>query len=110
MPVAAPDLPGDWTANLSGAGVPWATIPSSRFTPPNLVFAPDPDRVTDNFLISPPIAIGTAAAQLIFVHEYQLEPGYDGGVLEIAIGTGPNTQWQDILEAGGGAHRGVPEA
>jgi uncharacterized repeat protein (TIGR01451 family) len=98
---SAPELPAGWTANLSGAGVPWATTTPSRFTPPNRVFAPDPDRVSDNLLISPPITIGTAAAQLVFVHEYQLEPGYDGGVLEIAIGMGPDPQWQDILAAGG---------
>lgn len=97
----APGLPPGWSAQLIGAGTPWGSVSSSPLTPPNSVFAPDPDGVADNSLLSPPIPIATASAQLTFVHEYQLEDGYDGGVLEIALGTESTAVFRDILAAGG---------
>lgn len=98
---APPDLPAGWSSSLDGAGYPWVSLAEASLTPPNRLFASDPDNVADNVLVSPPIAIATAAAQLVFVHEYQLEPGYDGGVLELALDPGPQATFQDILAAGG---------
>ncbi len=66
-------------------------------------YAEDPDDVGAAILVSPPVALGGVAAQLIFRHRYNLEsPGgqtaYDGGVLEMKIGGG---NYMDILAAGG---------
>lgn len=99
--VTPPALPPGWSAHLTGTGLPWASVADELLTRPNRLFAPDPDDVSDNLLVSPPIPIATASAQLVFVHEYQLEPGYDGVVLEIALDSGGNATFQDILAAGG---------
>src|SRR4029079_14545800 len=58
----------------------------------------DPSSAGVNELISPAIALPTGLAQLAFTHNYNTESGYDGGVLEIKIGSGAFT---DILTAGG---------
>jgi hypothetical protein len=100
--VAAPTLPIGWSTTASGAQSAWVTSTRQRDTLPNAAFSPDPGSVGVNELVSPPIAISSASAQLTFRHSYNLESGlttaYDGGVLEIKIGTGP---WTDILAAGG---------
>ncbi|MCC7373803.1 MAG: immunoglobulin domain-containing protein [Verrucomicrobiales bacterium] len=97
--VSTPALPDGWTVNLVGVGAPWETAGGSASTAPNRLFAADQDGVADNTVTSPLIPIATATAQLTFIHDYQLEPGYDGGVLEIAIGAAG--AFQDILAAGG---------
>jgi uncharacterized repeat protein (TIGR01451 family) len=97
--VSTPALPEGWTVNLEGVGAPWETRGGSPSTAPNRLFAGDPDGVADNVIVTPLIPIATATAQLTFVHDYQLEPGYDGGVLEIAFGAAG--VFQDILAAGG---------
>ena len=58
----------------------------------------EPNIVSDKRLDSPAIAIGTAAARLSFRNSYNLEGGFDGGVLEIAMDGGA---FADILAAGG---------
>jgi M6 family metalloprotease-like protein len=98
--VAAPSLPSGWTATVAiGITSPWVTTAASSDTPPNSVFASDASTVTDNHLESPSIAIPSSGGQLAFRHSYNLESGYDGGVLEIAVGAGGFT---DITSAGGG--------
>jgi hypothetical protein len=62
------------------------------------VFAADPAVVSDNQLTAPSIPIATTNAALSFRHNYSLESGFDGGVLEISIGTNAFT---DILTGGG---------
>ncbi len=97
--VTAPNLPGGWTATVaSGTPPPWVTTTAQRDTLPNSVFASEPITVSDNRLDSPPIAIMSGGGQLTFRHNFNLESGFDGGVLEIAIGAGAFT---DILTAGG---------
>jgi hypothetical protein len=44
-------------AHLAGAGYPWASVVEGTLTPPNRLFALDPDAVADNVLVSPPIPI-----------------------------------------------------
>ena len=51
-----------------------------------------------NELDSPTITLPAGSAQLTFRQNYNLESGYDGGVLEIKIGSGA---WTDIVTAGG---------
>jgi Trypsin-like peptidase domain len=95
--VVAPALPAGWTSSTAG-GTAWATSTAQPDTPPNAVFAADPGAITDNRLISPSIAIDSVNAQLTFRHNYDLENGYDGGVLELSMNGGA---FADILSLGG---------
>ncbi len=118
--VTAPALPAGWTSsftngsgNCSGTttcalGTDWTTVASTPDTAPNAAFHNNPSCVTDNLLISPTIAISSAAAQLTFRNNHNTENTFDGGVLEIKIGAGSFT---DIIAAGGsfvtGGYNGV---
>ncbi len=102
--VAAPDLPDGWTTVVEGGQHPWATtnVPDSL---PNSVFAAASANTGISDLISPVIPIASAAAQLRFRNDYELETNadapyeaFDGGVLEIQIGT---NGFEDIVAAGG---------
>jgi len=99
----APALPAGWTTSAGGGESLWVTSTAANNTPPNAAFSPDPGSVGSNALISPVIPILSSKAQLTFRNNYSLEAGsgatgYDGGVLEIKIGSGA---FQDILTAGG---------
>lgn len=96
--VSVPALPSGWVNAASGLSTGWRTVSSPRHTPPNSVFAPDPADISDATLTSPSIPIATVFAQLSFAHSYEMEDGYDGGVLEIAYNNGP---FNDIINAGG---------
>jgi hypothetical protein len=102
--VTAPALPPGWTTWASGAQVPWVTDTSAWATPRNSAFAPDQPNPGLTALVSPPIVLPRAPIRLTFQNYCNLEPapntqtGYDGGVLEIQIGTNAFT---DILAAGG---------
>ena len=96
--VTAPALLDGWTTSASGAQTVWGTSTAASDTAPNAAFSPDPSDIGVNELMSPNIAILSPAAQLTFKNSYQLEDGFDGGVLEIKIGSGSFT---DILSAGG---------
>ncbi|MEP6902524.1 MAG: proprotein convertase P-domain-containing protein, partial [Actinomycetota bacterium] len=95
--VAAPQIPGGWTTNASGAGVNFATVTNFSDTAPNAVFAPNTPTTGLSELTSPPIVITGARSILNFRHKYSVENTWDGGVLEIKIGNG---QFQDVLAAG----------
>ena len=97
--VVAPNLPAGWVAaNAMGAAPLWVTSAASPDSAPNDAFVNDPATVSDKWLTSPPIPIASPAAQLSFRNNFNLEDGFDGGVLEVKIGTGA---FQDILDAGG---------
>jgi uncharacterized repeat protein (TIGR01451 family) len=97
--VTAPALPAGWSAaNASGPTPLWVTSTSTPDTAPNDAFVDDPGVVSDKHLDSPTIAVPAAGAQLTFRSSYNLESGYDGGVLEISIAGGA---FQDIVAAGG---------
>ena len=103
--VTAPSLPAGWATSATGAQSSWVTSTASADTAPNAAFSPDPGSVGVNELDTPSIAINSGAAQLTFRQNYSLAAsttnssiGYDGGVLEIAIGGG---SYQDIVTAGG---------
>ena len=100
--VTAPALPTGWSASVTGAGSAWQTTTTNADSAPNAVFAPDPNKVSDIILVTPLIQVTTATAQLSFRQRYDLEAstatGFDGGVLEIQVGSGT---FQDILVAGG---------
>lgn len=88
--------------------VPWATVASLIGSYPNHAFAAGPNLISDNTLTSPSFTLPAGPSKLIFTQNFDLEEGYDGGVLEIAIAGGAFT---DIIAAGGsfvvGAYNGT---
>lgn len=97
--VSAPALPAGWDVSPVSGGVNFVTTTNSSFSSPNAVFALNPSTVgggTD--LTSPNIPITSGAATVTFMHRYDTEAGWDGGVLEISINGG---SYQDIIDAGG---------
>jgi hypothetical protein len=101
--VTSPNLPVGWTTTASGAQSTWATSASVRDTAPNSVVCNDALNIGLGDLVSPSIILGAGTFQLTFRNNYDLETGagtdgFDGGVLEIKIGTNAFT---DILAAGG---------
>jgi hypothetical protein len=100
--VTPPNLPGTWSSSETGQGNIWSTVFTSSDTAPNSVFGFDVAAVADEVLISPPINIATATAQLTFRNRWNFEwfgsNCYDAGVLEISFGGGSFT---DIVTAGG---------
>jgi PKD repeat protein/endonuclease/exonuclease/phosphatase family metal-dependent hydrolase len=103
--VTAPLLPAGWATSASGAQSNWITSTTSADTAPNAAFSPDPGGVGVNELDTPLIPINSSVAQLTFRQNYGLAAsttnssiGYDGGVLEIAIG---GASYTDIVTAGG---------
>ena len=98
--VTAPALPSGWSTVIVSGSVanPFRTKSFSADTAPNRIGAADPNVVSDNALVSPPISVPSAGALLQFRHAYALETGWDGGVVEISVGSGP---FQDIVTAGG---------
>jgi PKD repeat protein len=96
--MVTPALPAGWTTTATGAQSRWVTTTASSDTAPNSVFCPDPTAVGLAELTSPVFSLPQGPAQVSFRHNYYLESGYDGGVLEISINGGGFT---DILAAGG---------
>ena len=96
--VTAPALPAGWTTTTSGAQSVWVTSTAAKDTAKNAAYSPDPSSIGVNELVSPNITIASTSAQLTFRNNYNLETSFDGGVLEIKIGSGSFT---DILTAGG---------
>ena len=103
--LVVPALPADWQTSATGGQSPWVTSTSTSDTPSNAVFSPDAATVGVNELDTPVIAVPPSATQLTFRHSFNLETSsvstniaFDGGVLEIQIGSDPFT---DILDAGG---------
>ena len=98
--VTPPALPDGWLAtSIEASPVLWATTPTLPDTPPNevAIVASSPV-VSDRRLDSPAFLVQSSNAQLRFRSFYILQPGFDGGVLEISLDDGP---FVDILEAGG---------
>ncbi|HKP02323.1 MAG TPA: hypothetical protein VJU77_03090 [Chthoniobacterales bacterium] len=104
--VIHPALPADWVAtNTQGPAPVWVTSNSGVPTPPsdsfpNAAFVDDPSVVSDKSLQSRTIHFfgNPGTAQLTFRHNFDFEPGHDGGVLEVMTETGA---FEDIIAAGG---------
>ncbi len=103
--VTVPVLPSGWTTSGSGAQSGWVTTNSLADTAPNAAYSIDAVNVGVNELVSPPVLLSLGPAQLSFRHRYSFEAdssqptnGFDGGVLEIKIGTNAFT---DITNNGG---------
>ena len=101
--VTTPALPTGWATSVTGSQVPWVTTNANADTLPNAAFAQDVPNTGISELDSPLLALPAGSAQLSFRQSYNLESGagtdgFDGGVLEIRIGT---NAYADILAAGG---------
>ena len=81
--MTAPALPQGWGTNGN-----WVTTTASPDSPPNCAFIPDPPFVSDQYLVSPRLAICSSSAQIDFRNNYDLDASggifFDGGVLEIS--------------------------
>ncbi len=110
--VTPPVLPPGWTAinAIDPDGILWQTSDSGDPTPPafsepNAAWVNDPDTISDKYLYSPSGTIDPIGSSiLVFWHNYDLEDGFDGGVLEVSTDGG--NSFQDILAAGGTFFRG----
>lgn len=96
--VVAPALPAGWVAtNAAGAAPLWVTSTTTPFSAPNAAFVDDPAAVSDKILETASFT-PAAGARVSFRNNFNLESGFDGGVLEISINGGA---YQDIITAGG---------
>ena len=106
--VTAPALPAGWTTgftpgaancsptDLCALGTNWTTSTNNPHTPPNCAFHDAPSCVTDSTLDTPSFLYNGGAGPfsgswLMFNHNYDLESGLDGAVLEISINGGTFT-------------------
>ena len=104
--VVAPALPAGWTTTAqTGAAPLWATTTAFSDTAPNSGATDSVANPGDNSLTTPTVAIPAAPGmgvnphvELSFRNNFNLEGGFDGGVLEISIAAGP---FVDIITAGG---------
>jgi hypothetical protein len=97
--VAVPSLPSGWTAPTpTGSGIAFVTSSTAADTAPNSAFAANAANTGSSELVSPSIAVNSAASTVSFRHQFNLETGFDGGVLEISINGGA---FSDIVQAGG---------
>ena len=105
--VTPPALPTGWSAtNAQGPAPLWVTSDSGVPAPPadslpNAAFVDDPNMISDKRLDSPdlhPFAGILGTTWLTFRHNFNLETGDDGGVLEISSNGGA---FQDVIAAGG---------
>ena len=103
--VTSPVLPANWTTSATGIESNWVTTTVSNNTAPNAAFMPDVGNIGTSQLVTPLIALPAGPCQLTFKNKYNLEidstnssDGFDGGVLEIKIGTNAFT---DVIAAGG---------
>jgi hypothetical protein len=98
-----PDLPAGWSSSATGGQSPWTIVSAFSDTAPNSAYVTDPADPGVSDLVTPPISLPAAPAQLSFRSIYDLETEVgniadDGAVLEIQIGTNAFT---DIIAAGG---------
>ena len=107
-----PALSPGWTSSSVGADPLWITVTNSPSNMPDAgeddfpappstntsVFAADPAGSGQSYLVSPPFNVATPQARLYFREAFATSNAFDGGILEIAIGTQP---FQEITQAGG---------
>jgi hypothetical protein len=97
--VTPPTLPAGWSSTMwvtSNSGVP--SPPAASL--PNAAFVDDPATISDKQLLSPNVSLSFGrAVRIYFAHNFNLQEGFDGGVLEVSFDNG--LMFQDIVTAGG---------
>lgn len=109
--VTAPALPVGWVrSNSSGDATFWVTSTTAPDTPPNDVFIPDQNGVSDKRLDTPVVTITSASTQLSFRNNFNTEHDpppaevfWDGGVLEVAAPNVNGGAFTDIINPAVGA-------
>ena len=76
-----------WTHRANVGQDDWRLVADRAHSPSHAMFASDAPSRKDDSLFSPPIVLPPQAV-LTFWHTYDLEDGYDGGVLEISTDNG----------------------
>ena len=76
-----------WTHRANVGQDDWRLVTDRAHSPSHAMFASDAPSRKDDLLFSPPIVLPPQAV-LTFWHTYDLEDGYDGGVLEISTDNG----------------------
>ncbi|MCW1916827.1 MBG domain-containing protein [Luteolibacter sp. GHJ8] len=89
-------LPSGWTRSVSGAGSQWVISSNFSSSAPNSAFSPSVATPGEAILTSPTVTIGPLGGTLEFQHRYNLEDGYDGGVLEASQNGGA---WFDLMNS-----------
>jgi Zn-dependent metalloprotease len=84
---------GGWTVSHSGGTEDWTQVTSAARSPDHSWFASGARTANEQYLVSPPIQIGSDQL-LSFWHTYEMEQGFDGGVVEVSIDAG--TSWTDL--------------
>lgn len=84
--VTPPALPPGWSSTT------WVTSNSGLPSPPaeslpNAAFVDDPASISDKQLLSPsiPVIADGSPARMFFRNNFNLQDGFDGGVLEISL-------------------------
>ncbi len=100
-----PALPAGWSTTTSNAQALWVTTNNISDSSPNSAYSTDAANVGVNELVSPQITLPLGTSFLSFRHSYSFESdtahatnGYDGGVLEIKVGT---NAFVDVTNNGG---------
>jgi hypothetical protein len=83
-----------WTVSHASGSSDWMQITNASHSPTHGWFAKNDNKRSDQYLVSPAIVISNNNI-LSFWHTYDLESGYDGGVVEIST-TGTGGPWVDI--------------
>ena len=85
---------GQWSHAAGQGDDAWAITTANAHSPTHAWFSPDVSAVTDDYLwTTTPFTVGSDAT-LTFWHRYNLESGYDGGVIEISTDGG--AAWDDL--------------
>ena len=96
--VGAPNLPAGWATNIESGTASFVTSTNFSHNAPNSAFITNSSIASGADLVSPSIAVNSAASTVSFRNRYDTEGPWDGGVLEISIAAGP---FQDVITAGG---------
>jgi len=95
-PVAGAAIPSGWAATTGSGTSNWASSSTQSHSAPRSLFGVDNSAAITDFRVSTtaPLALGAPTAILSFWHNYNTEPGWDGGVVEISTNGG--TTWTDL--------------
>ncbi|MBS1744054.1 MAG: M36 family metallopeptidase [Bacteroidetes bacterium] len=94
--VASASIPSGWAATTATGTTNWTTSTTQSHSAPNSFFALDNSAAITDFRLSTttPVALGAIPPVFSFWHYYNMESGWDGGVVEISTNNG--TTWTDL--------------
>ena len=85
---------GNWTVSHGSGSQDWGLSSSNPQSGSNAMFADDPTEISDQYLTMNNPVVVTSGMQLSFWHDYNTEPTYDGGVVEVSVDGG--NEWLDL--------------